>query len=284
MKNIILSIITLITISLGASAQVSVLSIFVDGQNGVNTINTQAGTLQMEAIVLPTNATNPNYTWNVNNATGYATISTTGILTGLGNGYVQVVATANDGSGTVGTKDIYINFPALVAFIDVHTLSGLSTITTPGGTLFMYADIVPLDAANGSITWSVVPVTGMASISSSGLLTAQANGTVEVRATAQDGSGTEGTKTITISNQTVGLSEVSSPTIQLYPNPVQNLLNIQLPEENIKQVAIYSISGQLVKPVSIMNNKIDVSVLKAGIYILTIETENRLYTNRFIKQ
>ncbi|MFD1552062.1 hypothetical protein DNU06_00820 [Putridiphycobacter roseus] len=72
--------------------------------------------------------------------------------------------------------------------------------------------------------------------------------------------------------------------IKLYPNPVQNLLNIELPEEKIKQVAVYSISGQLVKPIFINNNTIDVSALKAGIYILTIKTETAVYTNRFVKQ
>jgi len=49
--------------------------------------------------------------------------------------------------------------------------------------------------------WSVVNGTGEAMISSTGLLTAVANGTVTVKATATDGSGVVGTFDILISGQ-----------------------------------------------------------------------------------
>ena len=64
----------------------------------------------------------------------------------------------------------------------------------------MNASVLPTNATNKDITWSV-DNTAIATISSTGLLKAVANGTVTVNATANDGSGKVATKTITISGQ-----------------------------------------------------------------------------------
>ena len=65
----------------------------------------------------------------------------------------------------------------------------------------MSATVLPANAIDKTVTWSVTPGTGTATISSSGLLTAATNGTVTVVATANDGSKVTGSKVITISNQ-----------------------------------------------------------------------------------
>jgi hypothetical protein len=63
----------------------------------------------------------------------------------------------------------------------------------------MIADISPPNATDNTVTWSVSPGTGTASIDAeSGLLTGTGEGTVTVRATANDGSGVYGEKVITV--------------------------------------------------------------------------------------
>ncbi len=57
----------------------------------------------------------------------------------------------------------------------------------------MSAAVLPSNAANKTVTWSVANGTGQATISSTGLLKAVSNGTVTVKATANDGSGVYGT-------------------------------------------------------------------------------------------
>jgi len=89
-----------------------------------------------------------------------------------------------------------------VTGITVTGASGATTITTNGGTLQMSANVLPNDATNQTVTWSITAGAGNATISSAGLLTATANGTVTVRATANDGSNVFGEATITISGQT----------------------------------------------------------------------------------
>jgi hypothetical protein len=83
-------------------------SISVQGEAGVSTITTQGGTLQMEATVLPANATDGTYTWSVANGTGSASIDATGVLTAITDGDVTVTATANDGSVITGDAVITI--------------------------------------------------------------------------------------------------------------------------------------------------------------------------------
>jgi len=82
------------------------------------------------------------------------------------------------------------------------TGSGGATITSNGGTLQMSASVLPSNATDRTVTWSVTNGTGTAVISQSGLLTAVTNGMVTVRATANNGSGVFGELTISISGQT----------------------------------------------------------------------------------
>lgn len=98
-------------------------------------------------------------------------------------------------------------------FVTSITITGPSTtIETDGGTLQLSAEVLPNDADNKTVLWSIIYGSGEASISSSGLVTAISNGTVTARAIAQDGSGVYDDYAITISNQTVTMKFASSTT------------------------------------------------------------------------
>jgi uncharacterized protein YjdB len=183
---------------------VHVNSISVTGEGEATTISTDKGTLQLNAAILPADATNKTVTWSIQDGTGNASINASGLVTAIANGTVTAWATANDGSGVYGTLTITItNQTVLVTGITVTGAEGANTITTDNGTLQLNATITPEDASNKEVTWSVQNETGQASIDASGLVTAIVNGTVTARATANDGSGVYGTLTITITNQIV---------------------------------------------------------------------------------
>lgn len=188
----------------GYPENVFVEQINVSGTGGATTIETVAGTLQMLAEVLPENATNKDVEWSVENGTGSATISVTGLLTAENNGVVTVKATAVDGSNVSGSLEITIsNQPVvLVDSIVVTTVSGATTITSKGGSLQMVANVYPANATDKSVVWTVNNVTGNSTITEDGLLTAIADGDVVVKATAKDGTAKKGTLRISISNQT----------------------------------------------------------------------------------
>jgi Leucine-rich repeat (LRR) protein len=174
----------------------------------------------------------------------------------------------------------------LVSSITVQGQGGASTITTAGGTLQMEANVLPANADDGTYTWSVMDGSGSATIDANGLLTAITDGTVDVIATANDASGIAGTATITISNQTAGINENGvAELVEVYPNPVSNILFIQLGEQKATAINILDLSGKVVQTIANNNVKsIDVSDLQQGVYILKVVTNKGVSTKRFIKQ
>ncbi|RCX18867.1 S-layer family protein [Anaerobacterium chartisolvens] len=85
------------------------------------------------------------------------------------------------------------------------TISGGSAISSKGGTLQLAANILPDNASDKSVIWSVSnengSITDKATISTNGLLTAKSDGKVKVVAAAGDGSGITASLVVTISNQ-----------------------------------------------------------------------------------
>ncbi len=86
--------------------------------------------------------------------------------------------------------------------IDVATQGGVpASIVIDHGTLQMVATVFPL-TANQAVTWSLLPVTGMATISATGLVTAQVNGTVWAKATSVQDNTMKDSLLVTLSSQT----------------------------------------------------------------------------------
>lgn len=167
-----------------------VKSIVIYGDNITDGVSSQ-----LSSGIIPNNATNKDVTWSVLD-NSVALISNTGLLTAVSNGNVTVKATANDGSGVFSTRDIsvtgYVGPAVLVQTINV---SG-SDITDGTSSQFL-AEILPINASNKQITWSVSD-SNLAEINTDGLLTPKDNGTLTVIATAKDSSGIFGELVVNI--------------------------------------------------------------------------------------
>jgi Leucine-rich repeat (LRR) protein len=171
----------------------------------------------------------------------------------------------------------------LVNTITVQGEAGVSTISTNGGTLQMEAAVLPVNTADDTFTWSVTNGTGSATISVAGLLTATAEGTVTVTATANDASGIIGSKTIMISNQSVGISTISFQNLRIYPNPTNNLINISVLEK-VHSIRIMDITGKVVKDFNNKEIKLNISEFTAGIYFLEIANSEKKSMIKIIKK
>lgn len=184
----------------------------------------------------------------------------------------------DDGASTV----------VLVTSISIQGQSGASTITTPSGTLQISEAVLPANATNNAITWSVANGTGSATISATGLVTATGNGTVTVTASAADASGISGTTTLTISNQSTGIQESIANTTSIYPNPASDFL--QITSNGISKVAsltIYSYNGQVVLQTKTESGdeKINISHLSSGAYMLVLTTnDGTINTKKWMKK
>jgi hypothetical protein len=83
--------------------------------------------------------------------------------------------------------------------------------------------------------------------------------------------------------QNLSTQEVQQSKIGLYPNPVDSYLFIQI-KERIKSVGIYDTAGRLVATFINPGNRIDLSNLKTGSYVIKITTETANYQNKIIKK
>jgi uncharacterized protein YjdB len=193
-----------------AEFSILVTGLKIESVGGLSTIDINNGTLQLTSTITPTDATNKNVFWSIYNGTGQAKISSTGLVTAIANGTVIAKAAASDGSGVYDQLEITLSNQEFIQITDIVVTGAESStsITTDNGTLQLTATIAPADASNKTVTWSVQNGTGQASISTLGLVTAIANGTVTARATANDGSGVYETFTIAITNQTVLVTNI----------------------------------------------------------------------------
>ena len=91
----------------------------------------------------------------------------------------------------------------LVTNLTIASAGNVTTFSTDHGTLqFSVTSISPPDATDKTVTWSIYSGGTFASINSSGLMQALADGAVEVRATANDGSGVWDNFILSITGQT----------------------------------------------------------------------------------
>ncbi len=259
------------------AAIIKVTGITVTGAGDATSITTDNGTLQLNAAVSPDNATNTAVIWSVQNGTGQASINPSGLVTAIADGTVTAIASATDGSGITGSLELTITgqTPEIVLVSDIIvTGEDLRTsISEPGGTLQLYATVMPEDATNKAIIWSLQNGSGYAAIDPSGLLSAIADGTATAMAAATDGSGTTGVLDITITNQNVPTG-IRNPGIEPPDIIVHGPdLTVRFSDRTwATDVALYDIMGnQMHKQVVHENTcRINMGGIPSGVYVLVI--------------
>ena len=73
--------------------------------------------------------------------------------------------------------------------------------------------------------------------------------------------------------------------INIYPNPINSLLNIDA-KENIQHIVIYDVTGKIVRAYEVYSNRVqlDLSALTKGFYFLKIDDNSGSQLKKFIKQ
>jgi len=79
----------------------------------------------------------------------------------------------------------------------------------------------------------------------------------------------------------VGIETHEMSCAHLYPNPVEDILNITL--NDVRNIEIYDLLGKMMLSETNPDSKINVSLLPQGIYIVKIITDNDYHTEKFIK-
>lgn len=259
--------------------------------NAPAVINMAGGDLQMKATVLPLSS-NQNVSWSLVPVTGNAIINASGLVTAIADGTVWAKAVSVQDASKADSMLITIsNQPSnVITDVIVSTLNNQpSVINVNGGTLQMQASVLPA-SANQNVTWAIVQGTGTALINGSGLVTALTNGTVWAKATSIVDANKFDSLMIDISNQGVGIRDLSLAGIELFPNPAGGevflLSGLDLEDVDIELV---DIGGKVVfsERNSILKlgqrKVIGLGGVGSGIYFLKIQYKGNLRVIKIIK-
>lgn len=90
---------------------------------------------------------------------------------------------------------------------------------------------------------------------------------------------------ITVNLASLGIKEIESNNLKIYPNPVKDKISISN-SADIEKIELYDLIGQKIFTNSFLTNKItiDLTNYKSGVYLLKIFSEGKVYANKVIKE
>jgi len=139
-------------------------------------------THKVEYVIGPEEADDKSVTWSSENP-DIATVSNSGSVKGVDTGTTTITCTANDGSGlSASAKVTVITAVKKVAFDDKNV-----TLTVDG-TKKLSVNVTPENATDPTVKW-ISSDTSIATIDSTGKVTAKKAGTCAITAEANDGTG-----------------------------------------------------------------------------------------------
>ena len=164
----------------------------VVGLNKTSYTFNNANSMQLEATVFPTQASNTKLNWTSDDE-NVATVDGNGVVTPVKNGTCNITATTADGTNIKGNCNITVDFK--VTSISFSTTS--YTITSVNQTPSFREKISPSNAANKSVKWTSSDE-NVAKVSTIGVIKPVKNGTCKIIATTTDGTNLSASIDITV--------------------------------------------------------------------------------------
>ncbi len=136
-------------------------------------------------------------------------------------------------------------------------------------TLQLTATVSPDNATNNTVKW-ISSNESVATVSTSGLVTAIAEGEATITVTTEDGNHTAECKVVVIKEVT-GISDDEISNFEIYPTLVENNLSVKT-NGKFNYLYIYTLTGMNVVKLQLtsQNQIVDVSGLKSGIYVVKV--------------
>jgi uncharacterized protein YjdB len=210
------------------------------------TLNVNA-TEQLTATVAPENATNKAVTWSSDN-NAVATVSDAGLVTAVSAGTATITVTTQDG-GYTKTCVVTVVHPIAVTGVSLNKTATTLNVNT---TEQLTATVVPNNATNKAVTWSSSN-NEVASVSQTGLITAQHGGIATITVTTEDGNYTAQCE-VTVNVPVTGVT-LNQNANTLYVGQSEQLIATVLPadatnknvwwESDNESVATVSSSGEV---------------------------------------
>lgn len=168
------------------------------------------------ATVCPANATKKCVTWSSNDSHVATVNEVSGLVMAHSAGTAIIQATAQDGSGVVGTWNLTVMDPISVEDI---TLSRSQLILYKGNTHKLTATVCPANATIKTVRWHSSKPSVASVNSSTGIVSAKAAGSANIYAEAQDGSGVRSCCTVVVKPLYALLRKPLSARLKAAPSP-----------------------------------------------------------------
>ncbi|MBR4208455.1 MAG: Ig-like domain-containing protein [Lachnospiraceae bacterium] len=160
------------------------VSISCNGEHTDNIKTDITDTVQLNANVFPSDATNKNVSWSTSDET-VATVNTDGLVTPADVGNAVITVTSEDGSYTAECSiEVVISVGSVSISCNGKSISDF--MLEKNDTKQLNACVLPLNATDKSVVWSSSDET-VATVNSEGLVTAKKEGTAVIRVTTTDG-------------------------------------------------------------------------------------------------
>lgn len=218
------------------------------------------GTATLTATIMPDNATDQNVTWSSDNQ-NVATVDQNGKVTAVGEGTATITATVD---GESATCSVTVKEAAIVP-VESVSLDKTNLKLTEGETAQLTATVLPETATNRNVTWSS-NAPGVATVDSSGKVTAVAPGTATITVTTEDGNKTA-TCAVTVAAATVPVTGVTlnKTSTSLYVGDTETLTATVAPDSASNKSVTWSSDNE---GVATVNNGV-VTAVSAGTAVIT---------------
>ncbi|WP_118976852.1 T9SS type A sorting domain-containing protein [Taibaiella koreensis] len=174
--------------------------------------------------------------------------------------------------------------------LTVSTLNNVpAVINQPAGTLQLQAELLPF-LSNQAVTWSTGNGAGIATVDNSGLVTAASNGIVWVKAVSVANSNLSDSIQVLITDQGTGITALQENIfLQVYPNPTTSKVQVWCNGHfSNGSLTLTDVNGVhvLQQKITVDRNRfeLDLNQIRAGVYILDLETGRGHHRTKIVKQ
>lgn len=226
----------------------------------------EGGSTTVTATVAPSNATYKTVEWTSSNY-DVASVDENGKITAKGVGYAEITATTTQGDLTAICK------VSVVRPVKSVSLSESSLQIEVGDKVKLTATVKPTDATNKTVSWKSSN-SAVASVSSSGTVTAKKLGTATITVTTADG-GFKKTCTVNVVKKVTSV-ELNKSAATIYLGKTLTLKATVSPSGASNSAVTFSTSD---KSVATVNSSGVVTPVAPGTATITVKTKDGGYTD-----
>ncbi len=194
------------------------------------------------ATITPDGVTSKKVNWSSSN-NSIATVNENGLVTAISPGDAVITATTTDGSNL--SASCYVTVIQLATSI---SLKETDAIIYTGNSLQLAATVLPSTTSNPSVTWSSSN-TNVATVSSSGLVTAKSTGNAVITANTSDGSNLSASCNVTVKQLATAIS-LNRTSATLYLDQTLQLTATVLPNSATDKSVVWSSSDNSIAVVT----------------------------------